>query len=69
MILCAATMVTGDGSTVLHNAALRVEGTRITEVGSAEKLRQAYPADEVIDYGEATILPGLMDMHVHFGYY
>jgi imidazolonepropionase-like amidohydrolase len=41
---------------------VRVEGDRIAEVGS----RLAVPAGtRVIDLGEATLLPGLIDLHTH----
>jgi imidazolonepropionase-like amidohydrolase len=28
-----------------------------------------FPQAEIRDYGSATILPGLMDAHIHLGYY
>jgi len=43
-------------------AMVRVEGDRIAEVGS----RLAVPAGaRVIDLGDATLLPGLIDLHTH----
>ena len=70
MILAASHLVTGDGKTHLQNAALRLETDgRIGFIGSREEMKHRYPEDAAQDFGEATILPGLFDMHVHFGYY
>ena len=48
------------------DAALLVEGGRITAVGTAAELAGADgDGQTVVDYGDATILPGLIDVHVH----
>lgn len=39
--------------------ALLVEGGVIREIGSAEALRAAHPAAQVVDHGKALIVPGL----------
>lgn len=63
-------MVTGDGKTVISNGAVLVDDTgKIAKLGTREDLTEAYPGENVIDYGEASILPGLVDSHVHFGYF
>lgn len=41
-----------------------VEGSRIVQVLPASRYR-ARPSDRVIDLGDATLLPGLIDAHVH----
>lgn len=70
MIISANTMITGDGVTVLKDSALRInEQGRIEKVGSKADVIAAYPDDEVIDYGDSTILPGMCDMHCHLGYW
>jgi imidazolonepropionase-like amidohydrolase len=46
--------------------AVRVEGERIARVGEGDGAADAAPA-ETLDFGEATILPGLIDMHTHLG--
>ena len=46
--------------------ALLIEGGHITAVGSADQLRAAHPAAKVTDYGDALILPGFIDAHVHY---
>jgi imidazolonepropionase-like amidohydrolase len=41
-----------------------IKGERITEVGPAEKIR--IPAgSQIVDLGHATVLPGLIDAHMH----
>ena len=70
MMIAANTFVLGDGSTVLRNAALRTDSDgRICEIGPREALAAAHPQEPLRDYGEATVLPGLIDMHVHLGYW
>lgn len=70
MIICAENIITGDGVTVLKNSAVRIGKTgKIEKVGTKEEVTGAYPEDEVKDYGDATILPGMCDMHCHLGYW
>jgi imidazolonepropionase-like amidohydrolase len=62
VVLKAARLVDGRAGAPLAPAMVRVEGDRIAEVGS----RLAVPAGaRVIDLGEATLLPGLIDLHTH----
>lgn len=70
MLLTAKWLVVGDGQSVLENGAVRLDdnGT-ICQVGEKDKLMREYPGEQVRDYGDATILPGLIDMHVHTGYW
>lgn len=70
MIYCGEHFITGDGKTHLTHAAVVVgEAGKITEAGVQEDILKRYPGEEVRDFGNVTILPGLFDMHVHFGYY
>ncbi|MEX0618494.1 MAG: amidohydrolase family protein [Pseudohongiellaceae bacterium] len=54
-------VVTGE---LLRDQAIIVEGEMITAVGSASAL-QVPPGAVEVDLGEATVLPGLIDAHVH----
>jgi imidazolonepropionase-like amidohydrolase len=62
VVLKAARLVDGRGGAPLAPAMVRVDGDRIAEVGS----RLTVPAGaRVIDLGDATLLPGLIDLHTH----
>src|SRR5699024_10023941 len=37
----------------------------IRDIGKVDLLRLRYPDEEVVDYGLAAILPGLVDLHTH----
>lgn len=69
MILKADRIVVGDGRTVLEGAAVCIQGERIAAIGAPEELQSRFPQEEARDYPGATLLPGLIDMHVHIGYF
>ena len=69
MIIKAKRLISGDGKTVLLDGAVCFKNDRIIETGQADKIRQKYPDHEFLDYEDSTILPGLIDMHVHLGYF
>ena len=63
----ARRLVTGDGGVVIDNGALHVVDGRIAAVldaAAAARVIGHHP-DPVLDYGEATLLPGLVDAHCH----
>ena len=60
-LIRAARLIDGNGNLAEPGAVL-VEGERIVAVGAAAA---AAPADQTIDLGEATIMPGLIDLHTH----
>jgi imidazolonepropionase-like amidohydrolase len=58
----AARLISGKGDAVLNNAVVEVEDDKIVAVGAG----LAVPPDaELIDLGDATLLPGLIDAHTH----
>src|SRR5580658_7479266 len=62
IVLHAARLLDIKSGRMVKPGEVLVEGERITEVGSAVK----HPAGaEVIDLGDRTLLPGLIDAHVH----
>ena len=70
MIICTKYLITGDGKTVLEDkAVLTDEVGKIKKISTKEDLVSNFPNEEVKDFGNATLLPGLFDMHVHLGYY
>jgi imidazolonepropionase-like amidohydrolase len=60
-------LVTGIDETVIENGALRVADGRITAIlDAAETANElAQRPGPVMDYGDATVLPGLIDAHCH----
>ena len=61
-VIHAGTLIAVPGETPLRNATVVVRGQRIAEVreGFAD-----IPGAKIIDLRTATVLPGLIDMHVH----
>lgn len=62
MVLKAARLYDGKSAAALPNAVVVVEGERIRAVGSGLLVP---PGATVIDLGDATLLPGFVDAHVH----
>ena len=62
-VLKAARLFDGKGDTAVRDGVVIVEGDRIKAVGSGPARRP--PAPRVIDLGDATLLPGFIDAHVH----
>jgi len=65
-LITAARLLDGTGSAPVRQAALLVEDGRIVKLGPATEVRvpDGAAADRK-DYGDATILPGLVDAHTH----
>jgi imidazolonepropionase-like amidohydrolase len=62
VVVKAARLIDGRGGAPLSPAMVRIEGDRIVEVGSRLALP---PGARLIDLGDATLLPGLIDLHTH----
>lgn len=61
LVIRAARMLDVTRGVIVPNAVVTVQGGRIQSVGAG----QAPAGARVIDLGDVTLLPGLMDMHVH----
>jgi len=61
-IVQAARLIDGRGGPPLSPVMVRIEGDRIAAVG--ERL-PVPPGARVVDLGDATLLPGLIDLHTH----
>jgi imidazolonepropionase-like amidohydrolase len=62
VVLRAARMIDGSGAAPTAPAMIRIEGDRIAEVGSSLRIP---PGARVVELGDATLLPGLIDLHTH----
>jgi imidazolonepropionase-like amidohydrolase len=62
IVLHAARMLDVKAGRIVSPAEILVEGDRIVEVGSTVKHPEGA---EVIDLGDRTLLPGLIDAHIH----
>ncbi len=65
-LIRAARLIDGKGGPPLERGAVLVEGDRIAAVGTEEAVvpPEGAPVDE-LDYEDRTLLPGLIDCHVH----
>lgn len=64
LAILAGRLIDGNGGTPLPDAVILVDGERIAQVGPAAQV--AVPPDvEVFDATGKTVLPGLVDAHVH----
>ena len=65
-LITAARLLDGSGSAPAEQAALLVENGRVVKLGRAADVRAPEGASvDRRDYGDATILPGLVDAHTH----
>lgn len=63
-ILCGR-IVDGRGAQPLEDAVILVKGDRIVRVDGKDKI-EIPPEAEIIDASKMTVMPGLIDAHVHF---
>ena len=62
-IIHAGSFIDGRADTVRHTVTITVDGERISAI--ADGYTAAAAGDTVIDLKNSTVMPGLMDMHVH----
>src|SRR5581483_9869093 len=62
LVLKAARLFDGTSDTLVRNAVIVVDGKRIAALGPGAAIP---PNARVIDLGDATLLPGFIDAHVH----
>ena len=65
VVLRAPRLLDGTGAAPVADAALLVEGGRIAYAGPAAGLPEGAGQVPALDFGGATLLPGLVDVHVH----
>ncbi len=67
IVLQNASILDGTGRDLYTHGALVVSGERIEAVGSVDRV--SIPRDaKVIDVAGKTVMPGLIDAHVHLGF-
>ena len=65
MIITAGALIDGSGGEPIHDAAVLVEDGLITFAGHHAELRADRIPAERLDFPDGTIIPGLIDAHVH----
>ena len=64
-VLKAKRMVDGTGAPPMEEVAVLIRGDQISAIGHRDSL-ETPPDSTEIDLGDATILPGMVDAHMHF---
>ena len=59
-----ARMIDCTGAAPVHDPVLVVDGTRIAQMGTRKTIKVPDGAD-IIDCGKATLIPGMLDIHLH----
>jgi imidazolonepropionase-like amidohydrolase len=64
-LISADHLIDGTGHAPLERGAVAVRGDRIVAVGTTDALRAQFPAATTREFPGCTLLPGLIDSHVH----
>lgn len=67
MLLTARWVLPISGKPIGDGAVL-VEGEKISAVGEQKKMRRSHPQEEILNFGNAIILPGFVNTHTHLEY-
>ena len=67
MIYRSRTLVTMVGPP-MEDGAVVVDGALIVAAGAWPEIRAAFPAEEICDLGDVTLMPGLINAHCHLDY-
>jgi imidazolonepropionase-like amidohydrolase len=62
-LVYAGSLIDGQSDTVRHSVTITIDGDRISSIADGYTAPGA--GDTVVDLKSSTVLPGLMDMHVH----
>src|SRR5260370_4333936 len=65
ILIKAGRLVDGRSATAQPNVGILIEGERIRAVGPLAQIQGQAPNARVIDLGQMTVLPGLIDAHTH----
>ena len=65
VVVKAARLFDGKADKLRTDVAVLIEGDRIKEVGTAAQIVAKAPGARVIDLGNVTLMPGLIDAHTH----
>lgn len=69
-ILKADRIIVGDGKTVYKDRAVAIDDHgKIGDIGTLNEISDKYKNADIETKDGCTLLPGLIDMHVHIGYY
>jgi imidazolonepropionase-like amidohydrolase len=66
--ISCGTLIDGRGGRPVKDAVVLLHGNRITKVGARGSLK-APPGAEVVDCSRYTVMPGMMDLHIHTAMY
>ena len=64
MLLCAQYILPITSEPIQRGAVLVRDGF-IRDIGTTDMLKLRYPDEEVVDFGLAALMPGLVDLHTH----
>ena len=67
MLICSQYVLPVTSEPIMKGAVL-VRDNRIADIGTAEMLKLRYPDEDVIDYGLAAVMPGLVDLDTRLEY-